>query len=426
MMRFVRTLWRRLREFRADARGNTMILFGFALIPMVGITGAALDYSRAVTLRSELNAIADSAALQAVSMTSIAALPNTPDNGKASAESFFRGEARTLKEQFTLDNVTVTVKKSVTDITATVSYTATSPNYFMPVLGLQTTAVHGSATSTTALPVYMDFYLLLDNSPSMGLGATQADIDTMVANTPASKYGSANANCAFACHQADKPGKDFYALAKKLGVTMRIDVVRQATQQLMDNAAATEVFTDQFRMAIYTFSDSLVKISDLTANLSQAKATANAIDIKLIPSAGYNNDQYTDLDTVLPQINTAIPAPGTGYSSATPQKWLFFVSDGVADESLGGTRRIKPVTLSQCTDIKNRGVQIAVLYTTYYPLPTNAFYNSYVAPWIATNSPTLQQCATPGFFFEVSPNQGVSAAMQALFQKAVAQARLTM
>ena len=84
------------------------------------------------------------------------------------------------------------------------------------------------------------------------------------------------------------------------------------------------------------------------------------------------------------------------------------------------------MTLSQCTDIKNRGVQIAVLYTTYYPLPTNAFYNSYVAPWIATNSPTLQQCATPGFFFEVSPNQGVSAAMQALFQKAVAQARLTM
>jgi hypothetical protein len=36
----------------------------------------------------------------------------------------------------------------------------------------------------------------------------------------------------------------------------------------------------------------------------------------------------------------------------------------------------------------------------------------------------MQQCASPGLYFEVSPSQGIAEAMQALFQKAVGQARL--
>ena len=46
---------------------------------------------------------------------------------------------------------------------------------------------------------------------------------------------------------------NFYALAKSLGVTMRIDVLRTATQQLMTTAAQTETYSNQFRMAIYDF-----------------------------------------------------------------------------------------------------------------------------------------------------------------------------
>ena len=35
----------------------------------------------------------------------------------------------------------------------------------------------------------------------------------------------------------------------------RIDVLRTATQQLMDTAAATQTYTSQFRMAIYDFGE---------------------------------------------------------------------------------------------------------------------------------------------------------------------------
>jgi hypothetical protein len=65
--------------------------------------------------------------------------------------------------------------------------------------------------------------------------------------------------------------------------------------------------------------------------------------------------------------------------------------------------------------VKSRGIQIAVLYTMYLPLPTNASYNSYVAPFDSNIGPTMQSCASPGLYFEVSPSQGISQAMQALF-----------
>lgn len=75
--------------------------------------------------------------------------------------------------------------------------------------------------------------------------------------------------------------------------------------------------------------------------------------------------------------------------------------------------------------MKARGVQIAVLYTTYLPLPTNAWYNQWIAPFNSQISTNMQSCASPGFYFEVSPTQGISSAMNALFKKAVNQARLT-
>ena len=91
----------------------------------------------------------------------------------------------------------------------------------------------------------IDFHLLLDNTPSMGVGATMADINTLVANTPD--------KCAFACHDLSATPNDYYGLAKKLGVTMRIDVVRSATEKLMDTAKATQTVDGQYRAAIYTF-----------------------------------------------------------------------------------------------------------------------------------------------------------------------------
>lgn len=58
-------LLKRLRALRSDERGNVLIMFGFALVPVIGLTGATIDYSRATAARQVLNAAVDSAALMA-------------------------------------------------------------------------------------------------------------------------------------------------------------------------------------------------------------------------------------------------------------------------------------------------------------------------------------------------------------------------
>src|SRR3546814_12999339 len=81
--------------------------------------------------------------------------------------------------------------------------------------------------------------------------------------------------CAFACHDLSNKNS-YYKKAKSLGVTMRIDVVRTATQSLMDTSKNTAAVADQFRVAIYSFGASatnigLTTIAPLTSNLSTAK-----------------------------------------------------------------------------------------------------------------------------------------------------------
>src|SRR3954471_13211715 len=56
-------------RFSADDRGNVAIILALAAIPVLGATGAAVDYSRALQGRGSLQRVADSAALAAAKMS---------------------------------------------------------------------------------------------------------------------------------------------------------------------------------------------------------------------------------------------------------------------------------------------------------------------------------------------------------------------
>jgi hypothetical protein len=249
----------------------------------------------------------------------------------------------------------------------------------------------------------------------MGVAATQADIDTMVANTPD--------QCAFACHD-QSTASNYYNLAHSLGVTMRIDVLRKATQDLMQSADDVATVPRQFRMSIDTFNIDVQSLWSLSNDLAGAKSAASAIDLMPVPYQNWNDDRDTDLDAIWSTMNSEIGNAGNGASPTTAQKVLFLVTDGVSDRAVGTNRIIEPLDPAKCNGLKARGVKIAVLYTSYLPLPTNAFYNSNVASWSDQISPSLQACASTGLFFEVSPTQGISDAMNALFMKIVGQARI--
>ena len=199
-----------------------------------------------------------------------------------------------------------------------------------------------------------------------------------------------------------------------------------------------ETLPNQYRMAIYTFGATsatagLTNVVPLTANLVNAQSAIAGIDLMTVNGQNQFNDQDTNYEGILPSIrHRAISDPGPG-TQASPQKVLFFVSDGVADENnpntcseqtVSGGRCQEPINVALCTAVKNRGILVAVLYTTYLPLPTNAWYNQYIGPFSNDISPKMQACASPGLFFAVSPTQGIADAMTALFQNAVMTARL--
>ena len=433
-----------VRSLRRDRRGNVAITFAIAAVPIVVSVGAAVDYSMANRTKAALDAYADAAAL---SVVNINAMSMTEAAAQTSAVKFFKAQSNTLK-----GGTVGTVKAKVTDSssgrTAVVTYTASVATTLANVAGIDKIDIAGQSTAKSALPTYMDFYMLLDNTPSMGVAATPSDITRMVNNT--------SDQCAFACHQMDAAPNDYYGLAKSLGVTMRIDVVRSATQQLMDTATSSQVVSNQFRAAVYTFGAKaetmgLTKVASLSSSLSTVKAQAGAVDLMTIPYQNYKSDTLTNFDDILKAMNSELSASGDGSTSSKPQKVVFFVSDGVQDADTASclkttvpgqdpktgtkyTRCQSPLDPKRCTAMKNRGIKVAVLYTTYLALPTNGWYMSWIDPFNAgpygpsPNSEIAQNmeaCASPGLYFEVSPTQGISEAMTALFLKASQQARIS-
>ena len=242
-------------------------------------------------------------------------------------------------------NPTVTITSSNGGLTRTalVSYNASSVNNFPGVLGQSNWAISGSSTATATAAPNINFYLLLDNSPSMDLPATSAGITAMINATENAPANGANAGgCAFACHESNPAGdnlgnpngEDNYTLAQNLGVVTRIQNMNTATQSLMTTASTMEVANNvTYQMAIYTFNYSGTNtIQALTSNLTAAQNAAQGINVLEVYDNNYltatndNDDTDTDFDSAMQQMSTIMPNPGTGAANSTPQEVLFLVS----------------------------------------------------------------------------------------------------
>jgi Flp pilus assembly protein TadG len=404
------------RRFSSNERGNVSTIFSLTLIPVVGLVGMGVDYSTGSGVKARLDSIADSASLAAVTP----ALLSQSDQASINvATTLFNSQAASIQGIGTI-SLTVAPQDSGLTRTVTVTYSTTRKTLFGSLAGASTMVISGTSQSSATVPPNIDFYLLLDNSPSMAIAATTAGISTMVSHTPD--------QCAFACHESDTSPNDYYGLARGLGVTLRMDLLAQATQNLMATAQTTQTTNNAtYRAAIYTFNIGFNTITPLTSSLSTAQSQAGNIQLYEMPYQNWSNDAITNYTNAMTQINSIMPTPGGGTKSAgdTPQEVLFFVTDGVEDQMVGGSRVQSLMNPSYCTTIKNRGIRIAVLYTTYLPLPTNSWYNSYIAPFQPNIGTTLQSCASPGLYFQVSTDQDISAALVQLFNTAVATAHLT-
>jgi Flp pilus assembly protein TadG len=403
-------------RFVSDQAGNIAPIFALSLLAVMGIVGMGVDYTQLSTRKATLDSLADSASLAGVTPS---LLSQTDQASINAATTLFNSQTSTVKGIGPV-TLNVTASDNALQRTLTVNYQTTSKTSFGGLIGVTSATISGSSQAIGQVPPNIDFYLLLDNSPSMAIAATSSGISTMVANTPD--------QCAFGCHESDTSPNDYYGLARSLGVTLRMDLLTQAVQNLMGTAQSTASTNNStYRAGIYTFNIGFNTITALTSSLSVAQSQAANIQLYEVPYQNWNNDTITNYTNAMTQINSIMPNPGGGTNQAgdKPQEVLFFVTDGVEDEAVGSSRVQSLMNNSYCTTIKNRGIRIAVLYTTYLPLPTNSWYNSYIAPFQANIGPTLQSCASPGLYFQVSTDQDISGALAQLFNIAVETAHLT-
>ena len=442
------------RDLGHDTRAGVMMLMAFSMLALAAASGAAIDFARGLNFKLALQSAVDAAALAGATEY---LNTGSQTSAKSLATAYITNAKSALPPSGTV-STNVAATASGTTYTVVVTASASITASFLGVIE-NSIPVSVTATASSSGAPNIDFYLLLDSSPSMAIAATQDGINTMVAHTQ-SQCDALGCGCAFGCHQSN-PGKDNlgnpggednYQLARNLGVTLRMDMLTSATSTLMSTANTTETDNNaKYRMAVYTFDYKFNNspigsgtthdqaVQTLTSNLTTAQNSVNnrltMLEVNanncLGPSSCFQNNNPADVDTnytaAMTAMNSVLPAPGNGTNAPfdTPQEVLFFVTDGVEDENVGGTRVQSVMDPSYCTTIKNRGIRIAVLYTVYLPLPTNKWYMDNISSFQPNIESNMQSCATPGLFFEVNVDGDISAAMSALFQSAVKTAYLT-
>ena len=188
-------------RLKANQKGGVFMIMGFAIIPLTFILGFGIDYARAMSLQTKLNAAADAAALAAVAPSMIL---QSNSQSTSAAINMFNAQA-SLETGYRDLQITPTVTEGSSASggalgylrKATVSYRAKSINVFGGILGADTLTVSGTSSASAAQPPNVDFYLAMDNSPSMLLPSTSDGISKIIAATKSSAKPD---GCAFACH----------------------------------------------------------------------------------------------------------------------------------------------------------------------------------------------------------------------------------
>jgi len=207
----MRALIHLIRRFSRDRGGNVALLFGLALVPLLTAVGAGIDYSMATRMKAKLQSAADAAAVASISnnspgylQASLTGLDGAIPNGQADADNIFNGIMRdpanpSISQGYINLSESSAVTKTGTTLTSVVTFSAQVPTTFMKVFGYATMTVGGSSSATGSLPPYLDFYLLLDVSGSMGLPSTSAEAERMQWVSP-DNFIQYPTGCTLACH----------------------------------------------------------------------------------------------------------------------------------------------------------------------------------------------------------------------------------
>ena len=164
----IRSFTRALARFAPARGGNVAITFAIAVIPILAFVGAAVDYSRANSMKASLQAALDATAL----MSSKNAASSTAAQIQTSAENYFNA----LFTRPEAKNIKITAAYSTEAGSAIViSATVDMDTDFMAILGFKTITIAGSSTTKWGSS-RLRVALVLDTTGSM---ASDGKIDAL-------------------------------------------------------------------------------------------------------------------------------------------------------------------------------------------------------------------------------------------------------
>jgi Flp pilus assembly protein TadG len=150
-----------LSRFRRDRRGNVAPIFAIAMLPIVALTGTAIDYSRANAARTEMQSALDATALT----MSKEAVGLTQEQLNTKATQYFNASFANLDAK-NMTVVPVLVTPQAGSFTLTVTASGSVDLRFMGVFGQSSLPISSSAEVKWGIKK-LELAMVLDNTGSM-------------------------------------------------------------------------------------------------------------------------------------------------------------------------------------------------------------------------------------------------------------------
>lgn len=394
-----------VQRFPGHESGQVIIFFALLASALFGFAGFAVDYSRGVRAQGVLQESLDAAVLAAVQEETREAAQIVLDGFLAS-----RSQALPATVSATIDSFDgeVLVARAEMALQATLG----------AILGDGEMAIKVRASAERASH-YQELHFAVDLSGSVGMGATEADraaLEQLTQPYVGAMYGARlPQGCAFGCHRREgwEPGtKTVYEMARDAGIKLREDELIHQFNGLIDlllDPADEAVQKGMRKVSVVAFSNWATQLIAPSDQASAVKA--------VLPNFPRGERFETNYQAAFDEFTRLLGTQGSG-SETNPKKMLILITDGI--ESRDAFFAQRSIDLNLCNALRQRGFRLAVVELKYPKLFSNALYDDTVLPVETSISPTIEQCASPGWYFQAVDNTDIPAKFAELKERIAA------
>jgi len=343
----------RIREFCNNTHGNIAIIFALSSVIILIAVAVATSTVRLHNQKTKLDAAADAAVLSALIAASEALAKNEANEdyvaiGKSVGESSFALHIADIQDIAEVTpEITFDLSANRT-LSGKLTYRTTGETILSSFLGRDEVGLSNTVRAVREVSKFSRVNFLVDNSMSMGVA------DTFNQQRLEGEFGG----CAVACHMRLRSHhEDTYLIAKQLNIRMRIDTVKDAITQILEDLEAKSENDEQFEIAIYTFSNSVEEVLAPTTNLALAKFSVQDIDLARTIGQGGTNMQHS-----LRELAEILPQSGLGVSEKSRQSYVVALTDGIENSIEHVIRNANQGTFAQIIDPEFEIYQPSVLF----------------------------------------------------------------